>query len=247
LLRQMGLGARPAPVEVAAPQAAKPRKRGATDVLGAWRQSLRRVFSLQTRTDVGGIITYRKHPWTLVVESRIPLALLAALGLLTLIRIVGLSTGWLSFLPLNGLVCGVELIVALPLLFWVYYRFEDWRNDIYQVTNDSILDIERKPFLGREERRQAPLEGMLNVEVKRPSLMANLLNYGDVIVQTGGATGELTFDHVFDPLTIQQDLWRKFEMLQNSKREAEAARRRAEIAVWFAEYQKVLEDSPPAK
>lgn len=247
LLRQMGLGARPVPVEAAAPPAAKQRRRGASEALGAWWRSVRQVFSLQTRTDVGGIITYRKHPWTLVVESRIPLAILAVLALLTLIRVVGLSTGWLSFLPLNGLVCGVEAVVALPLLFWLYYRFEDWRNDIYQVTSDAILDIERKPFLGREERRQAPLEGMLNVEVKRPSLMANLLNYGDVIVQTGGTTGELTFDHVFDPLTIQQDLWRKFEMLQNSRREAEAARRRAEIAVWFAEFGKVLEDSPPVE
>jgi hypothetical protein len=192
------------------------------------------------------VITYRKHPWVLVVESRIPLALLAVLGTVTLVRVIGLTTGWLSFLPLNGLVCGIELIVALPLLFWVYYRFEDWRNDIYQLTSETISDIERKPFLGREERRQAPLEGMLNVQVRRPSFMANLLNYGDVIVQTGGATGELTFDHIFDPLTVQQDLWRKFETLQNNKREAEAARRRAEIAVWFAEYQKVLEDSPPA-
>jgi hypothetical protein len=28
---------------------------------------------------------------------------------------------------------------------WWLYRYVDWRNDIYIVTLDSILDIERKP------------------------------------------------------------------------------------------------------
>ena len=52
------------------------------------------------------------------------------------------------------------ITLLLPIILWWVYQYLDWRNDIFQVTPDQILDIDKKPF-GSEERRAAPLENIL--------------------------------------------------------------------------------------
>jgi hypothetical protein len=180
-------------------------------------------FSFNVRTESRGVVTYHKHPVVLAQILALPSLLLLAwfvvLGLrlggqITLLAGPAFYVGWA--VPLLGLVA------------WWLYLYEDWRNDIYQVTSDQILDINRKP-LGQELRKTAPLNNILSIKTDRPGLLALLLNYGTVIIQTGPG-GEMRFEGVYGPLGVQQDIFRRMEMRQQKAAAAEVAAERDRLS-----------------
>jgi len=64
-----------------------------------------------------------------------------------------------------------------------------------------------------------------------------LLNYGTVIALVGGQ--EFRFDGVFDPVSVQNDIYRRIEARNSRKAQAEAGKRRDEIADWLGVYHTV--------
>ena len=83
-------------------------------------------------------------------------------------------------------------ILTLVMMGWFWWEATDWSNDLYIVTRDRIIDVEKHPLKLSEERREASLGMIQNVSLRMPSIFANLFQYGDVLVQTAGA-GEFTF------------------------------------------------------
>lgn len=233
--RSIGLEPLPAPAPPP-PPAPKP----AFD-LGQQLRKLTRHFTFAIRAEAGDVVTYRKHPYVLILHIGQPSA-----GILVLAALVGLRlAGWLSgFSP-----AALALVLMVPFIFlalWWLYAYEDWRNDIYQVTPDQIIDIERAP-LGREVRRAASLDSITNISYQRPHLLAFLLNFGTVVIQTGPG-GEMRFFDVYDPLAVQQDIFRRREERATSQAAAAAAARRAEISQYFEVYHEVMQaqgGSPP--
>jgi hypothetical protein len=133
-------------------------------------------------------------------------------------------------------------------LLWWIYQYVDWSNDIFQVTEDQILDIDKTP-LGREERKSAPLDNILTTESERRGFLKVLLNYGNVYITVGGA--QLVFEDVFDPPSVQQDIDRRREARIERKKRSEANAERERVADWFAEYHRSVEElrsveEPPA-
>ncbi len=87
------------------------------------------------------------------------------------------------------------------------------------ISDDQVLDVYKKP-LGREERQAAPLRNIQSIEFKRIGLLGLLLNYGTVYIRVGDAN--LTFDYVFNPADVQQELFRRIaERDYKDKRSAE--------------------------
>jgi len=126
------------------------------------------------------------------------------------------------------------VLFFVDILWWIY-QYIDWSNDIFQVTPDQILDIDRKPF-GTEERRAAPLENILSTQAKREGFLAYLLNFGTVYINVGG-TNELRFSDVTDPATVQQDIDNRRLARINSKSENQAKAERERLADYFVTYQ----------
>jgi hypothetical protein len=124
-------------------------------------------------------------------------------------------------------------VVLLPVILWWIYQYVDWRNDIFQVTPDQIIDIDKKPF-GTEERRAAPLENILSTESERLGLTGYLFNYGTVYITVGGA--HLDFEDVLDPTAVQADIDRRREARIARKRDAEAASERERMSDWLVAY-----------
>jgi hypothetical protein len=132
-------------------------------------------------------------------------------------------------------VCFAIPIIILPFLLWAAYQYLDWNNDIFQVTSEHILDIDRKPF-GSEERRSAQLENILGTEYKRLGLTALIFNYGTVYITVGGM--QMAFEDVFDPAGVQQDIdQRRLARLARTK-QAQVAAERERMAEWIATYHK---------
>jgi hypothetical protein len=186
------------------------------------------------RYQEGSIITYRKHWFLLLIRVWQP-----TFGLLVTALIVGarLFDTFTLFSLTTVFVVGIASLTAFGA--WWLYSFVDWRNDIFQLTSDHIVDIDRKP-LGSEEKRSAPLGNILSLRHERVGVWGLLLNFGTVTARIGKA--EFTFDNVHDPAQVQQDIFARMDERQAQSREAEAARDRARMAEWLAAYHRNVED-----
>lgn len=180
------------------------------------------------RHEADGVLTYRKHWFILLKKTWKPVLGMTAFFALCVFRAINLFT----FLPLNVVLIG-GLIAMVGFSGWALYQYEDWRNDIYQVTPDQIVDLERRP-LGREEKKSAPLENILGIQYERLGLLGVLLNFGTVKIMVGSS--EFTFDYVYNPSEVQQDVFRRVNQRANRKRQEEAEAERERVSEWIAAY-----------
>ena len=116
---------------------------------------------------------------------------------------------------------------------WMLYVYLDWSNDIYRLTPDQILDIERKP-LGRESKKSAPLQSILSIEHERENLLGVLLNFGPVTINVGET--KFIFHGVYNPDQVHQDIADYREALQRKKREKEYEQKRQDMVDWLITY-----------
>lgn len=196
-----------------------------------WTRFLRRYA---WRLDENGVITYRKHYFILLREAAWPL-----------LAFIGLTLIWL-LLARMFVTIGAQLGIAFAILFlidlgWIIWEVEDWRNDTFQLTDRYVIDIDRKPFGFGESRKQAELANVQNVNADRPGLIPTIFNYGDVIIETAGATADITFEDVPNPSVIQSDVFRRRDAQQQVQRMAEGERRRKEYAVLLDVYKQAEE------
>jgi len=183
---------------------------------------------IRLRFDSGGAITYRKHWFVLIKNIWLPLLLM----LLSLAGLVARLGGMLAFLPITSALL-VFLLVLFGFFAWAVYQYADWRNDIFQVTLDQIIDIDRKP-LGKIRRRSAPLENILSIEYERLGFWGFLFNFGTVYITVGNM--KLSFDHVYNPSEVQQDVFyrmgERLEKIRQFKIESERDR----FSEWISSY-----------
>ena len=118
---------------------------------------------------------------------------------------------------------------------WWLYQYIDWYNDVYLITTDQLVDVNRKP-LGKEERRSAPLKNIQTVEFMRKGLIGLVLNFGTVRIQIGNE--ELTFDNVYDPAAIQAEIFAQFKQYNQRMRRMEQEK----IADWIKAYDEMQKD-----
>lgn len=194
------------------------------------------------RFEEGGVITFRKHWILLIYRIWLPTLLILSLFIAIGARLAGLYTFFSTTLIL---VVGLTL---LPILFGAWlYQYIDWRNDIYQVTHEQIIDIYKKP-LGREDKKSALLENILSLQHTRNGIVGLVLNYGDVTAMVGAA--RFVFEGVYDPASVEQEIFHRINMRKRSQKEAEATRERERIADWLAAYHRQSEslrrsENPP--
>jgi len=186
-----------------------------------WAKYFGNVF--KTRVEEGKIITYRKHWLMLFRKTWLPLllgfVLLFVVAYFDIMYLIGRS-GFSSPIGLTIAGFSIGLLILFP---WWLYNYVDWRNDIYQVTDRSIFDIERRPF-GTESRKTASLENILSLEHKRPGFIGYILNVGFVVVNVGET--KFTFDFVYEPARVQQDIFNRMHALRIQKQKEETGRER---------------------
>ncbi|NLT74830.1 MAG: PH domain-containing protein [Chloroflexi bacterium] len=187
-------------------------------------------------------VVWRKHPIFLVRSALIPglaTALSALVAVLSWFGEPSLLADRFALYPV------VTLVLAMAAGFWLLWAVIDWANDRYMVTDDRIVDVEQRPFSLHSERREASLSVIQNVRFVIPHFWAALWGYGNVVVQTAG-TGDFTFDRVHKPAEVQAEIFRRIEAYRERGRQQEAARRRQEMAEWFAVYRELQEPSAAA-
>jgi hypothetical protein len=196
---------------------------------------LANVFRM--RTEKNGVITYRTH-W-FVLLRRIILPILCLLGLLALL-ILRLS-GLLVFFPSLAF-WSIWLLALLLAGVWLWYQYTDWSNDQYIVSDEQIIDINRKP-LGKEEKRVAPLKSIQGIDFERLGLIGLFLNYGTVYIRIGDT--RFTFDDVYNPSEVQRDLFRRIATQADKERRKNVDSERQQILDVLEAYHEVTRQAPP--
>jgi len=182
----------------------------------------------------GDVVTYRKHVFVLLEVSRWPLLVGSLLFLLFAV---------LNYFPgyRNVTVFGVLGGAVFLDLLWLLWQVEDWRNDAFMLTKEYVIDIDRSPFGTGESRKQAELRNVQNISSDRPGLLPTIFNYGNVYIETAGATADITFESVVHPNQVQRDIFERRERLRLEQQHRESERRRKELALMIDVYQQAQE------
>lgn len=221
-------------IGLAPPEAGKP-KATAPEKVPPLRRFLSDIAHL--RYEIGGTILYRTHWFILLKKIWIPSLLLLGFAALILLSIMGRFT----LLSLQA-TCALTIMVGGVISLWWLYQFFDWHNDVYLITPDQIVDVNKKP-LGREFRQAAPLKNILSIEYKRLGLLGLILNFGTVYIRVGDQ--QLTFDNVFNPAEVQRELFHRLSAKNYAEKQAAVAGDRQRIADWIATYHRVVQNNPP--
>jgi membrane protein YdbS with pleckstrin-like domain len=208
-----------------------------------------------------GQVIWRKHWINLLQRTGVQFILLLvsiylvlSFALASLTVTLGLSAimlppvTWLGF---QGWLFMIVLVLSILAALWFIYQYVDWRNDIYIVTDDEVIDVERDLFmfpfffLYTENRRQASLTNVQYVDLKIPNPLAMILNYGNVIVQTAGAEGTLDFLWVSNPRNVHAEILRRLTAFEERNREREFQERWGDMPRWFETYRDVVDQTSP--
>ncbi len=224
---KLGYPAPASPKPAAPPAPSKKVKQTLASQFQAWRGE-----TFKVRMETGGSIIYRKHVFVLWRSTWIQnLIFLVLLGLVLL---------WVAFLGMPPIwFFAIILLLAVLNGAWWFYEYVDWSNDLYQVTGDQIVHVERKPF-GAESRKSSPLENILGAEYKRSGFVATLFNFGTVFITVGGT--QFNFEDVADPPTVLQDIVRRQHARAQKKKESEGVEERDRMINWMALYHRTVDE-----
>jgi uncharacterized membrane protein YdbT with pleckstrin-like domain len=159
---------------------------------------------------------WRKHWWLLLKEVMSPV-----LSLIIAFILWSAATLLLNFSLWLNLLLGMSLAA---ISVWILWLVIDWRNDLYIITDDRAIDIEKVP-LTREHRREAGLDKIQDVRYLQEGFIATRLDFGNVRLETAGGIGEFTFDSVPHPRQVQIEIFNRIERFhKESGRRAREAR-----------------------
>lgn len=186
-------------------------------------------------------IVWRKH-WFILVRQIVPLFVLFMIMLVVMAG--GLALG--NWQRLEGLfgqaTLSVELVAALIALIdfgamaWITV---DWWNDTYELTHDRIIDVEKLPLFFGEQRREAQLSEIQDIQLQISSPLEMLLNYGDVVVRTAAQQGAFTFDHVPRPREVKEEINRRLIEWRRKDEQRRAQARMRDMPDWFELYNRL--------
>lgn len=199
-----------------------------------------------------GKITWRKHWFNLLQRTGLAVLATGSTSILLLAIVVPALArlfranlaDWIEFIAQPWLIPVVVMVWMLSIL-WLKYRYEEWKNDVYILTTDEVIDRERELaifpiwWLYSESRRAAGLSNVQYVDLHIPNLLAIIFNYGDVIVQTAGPTGTLDFLFVHNPRRVHATILHRLAEFQEREREREFEERWQDMAQWLEAYHDV--------
>lgn len=176
------------------------------------------------RVEDQGNVVYRTHWLVLMGKIFLPTLALMACVLGVIARFLGLF----GALP-EAIFVTLVIVAGLGSLGWWIYQYYDWHNDVYIITDEQLIDLNKKP-LGREEQRAAPVKNIQTVEFERKGLINLIFNYGTVKIKIGNE--ELTFDNVYHPSQVQSEIYARYRHLNEKVKREEQSR----MADWIKTY-----------
>lgn len=153
-----------------------------------------------------------KHAVVLLTSVLIP----ALLTVLVIIATFAARTTWGNWVLLLG--APLSLVPTLIAL----YLYIDWRNDLYTVTNRRVIHRERIG-LTKERFAAVPLQAIQDIQQVQIGPTARIWEYGDLIMETAGAAGQVVFRSIPNPDQVRNLIFEQIERTEATARAEERA------------------------
>jgi uncharacterized membrane protein YdbT with pleckstrin-like domain len=178
---------------------------------------------------------WRKHWWVLFRTTAAPSAIFNIGLILTVLLLWNLGiVPWLALTLAMLAVGGV----------WNLWNVIDWQNDLYVLTADRIIDIEKVPLIS-EDRREARLQQIQDVHYVMPGFINRLLDFGDVEVETAGRGGGFTFQSVPHPRQVQAEIFARVDQARKAAGIQDSQRQEGDVLTVLHRYHQAARTSPP--
>jgi hypothetical protein len=223
----------PSPAEPEPELSARPRKPAKPVYL---RSSRKNLFNM--RFEENGVVTYRTHFIHLIARVWFPILVLTGLAVLGIAGLI-YQPSILTSPSTRPFILWVSAFLALIVTLYTLYQTEDWRNDIFIISDEKIVDRNKKP-LGREELKEAMLGNIDAVRFVQHGLAGLALNYGTVFIRVGLA--ELTFNDIYNPSDVQRELFRRIAEREHRHQQDAMSIERDRVANWIEAYNEVIEE-----
>jgi len=139
------------------------------------------------------LMEVRKH-WLMIVIHAVILFALALIPLLVLPLIL--------FYIFPTVVASIYFFVSATWLLFVWVMFfVMWTNyylDVFVITNKRFIDMEQIVLFTHDEVT-VPMENIEDIKIEVKGILANILKFGDLQIQTAGATKETIAKHIMRP------------------------------------------------
>jgi uncharacterized membrane protein YdbT with pleckstrin-like domain len=176
----------------------------------------------------GNKITWRKHWIVLVSKILPPLLLLNGSSAVLIVLLLYMPHTWYP-----------AIAIPFVVVAWVWYlfRYDEWYRDVYIIQGNRIIDIVSSGFrLRGERRREGTFDAVQNITYTIPSFWHQLINMGNVVIETAGTEQTFAFNSVFNPSKVQQEVFDRWNAYHEERRRREQEEQRRRWAEWFSEY-----------
>ena len=153
------------------------------------------------------ILDARKH-WFILFARTLFLVFLVFFPIILLIGIK--VSGFSQFITINGesLYIWIALTSIWFLFAWIIFFviWTDYYLDILIVTNKKIIDIDQRGLFHREVSTFR-LDRIQDITIEIHGLIATLLDFGDVHIQTAGEKREFVAKSIPSPAKVKKQIW----------------------------------------
>lgn len=202
-----------------------------------WWLRLRSLWAVQPDVWVDQEqVVWRKHWAVLLTKMLTPITLVF---LAVILGVGGFSPAIREVLAIFDAIELTAAFIGLAGILWTGWVFADWRNDTYELSNTSIVDIEKMPLALSANRRVARLSEIQDIELDVPSPIHAILRFGNVKIRTAATEGLFTFDHVPDPQGVAEEIRRRMEAWRVADERRQAQNRAKELPDWFEIYKRL--------
>jgi len=215
--------------------------------LMAARPYLRRKLvisdTIQRRLALRTFDWVRDDEWAIAVVQRHWTRLVRQTGVL--VAVLALVIPAIIWLAANGGTLSIvaAALLSLPVLALcagIAWQYINWRDDFFVMTTQRVVHIERVgPFSTQQE--ESALDNIEDIYESQPNLSANVMGYGNLILQTAGETVDIDMSYIPDPDGMRRLISRQIER----SRAREVLRTRGQIRDMLARRLTVGETLPP--
>ena len=123
--------------------------------------------------------------------------------------------------------------------------FNAWKKDVYILTDTQIIDIESSAFRLISRRREGTFDNIQGVFSDVPGFFYKLINMGNVVIETAGTQDTFTFDKVFDPASVNREIFNRWAAYQQREREKARDSTTSQVLEVLKEYHYLTQRSRP--
>jgi len=190
-------------------------------------------------TNEAGNTVYRKHYTVWLGHILPPLLVLV-------ISVVLAGAALMNALPgYTGPALAISFFVFVFGCIWMFLADWDWRNDLFILSDETLMFIRKRPLWLQDEVDQIRLDKIDSVVSSVRGIMNNILDRGDVLISLLGDDQPKPMSAVPNPKAIQGEISQRLSQRRLKERESFVEGQREAITEYLAAYHEKVSGVQP--